>query len=142
MQMLNADEKSSAQIRFFLLCDGVIHREDGEIDITHVVTRHVFTGQSSQMPSCKLEVTIVVGIYADDHETTYQLRVTGQEIGKPEMHFFSSQIGFVDNQYTSLMVRRCDLQFAQPGIYWFNLYLDCNLVGRSPLEITYMTGNA
>jgi hypothetical protein len=141
MQMLNVDVESPPHIRFFFLCDGLIYRDDGQIDVTRLVTNHVFTGPSSQMPSCKLKVTFVVGIYSDNHQITYPLRFTGQDVGKPEMPFFKSQIGLVDNQYTSLMVRRCDLEFAQPGTYWFNLYLDCNLVGRYPLEITYVTGN-
>ena len=139
MQMLNIETSSHPHVRFFFLCDGVIHRDDGQIDVTRLLTDHVFTSASTQMASCKLSVTVVVGIHGEDHHHTYPLRVTGQGAGEPETPFFSSLIGLVNNQYTPLMIRRCDLEFVRPGTYWFNLYFDGNLAGRYPLDISYAT---
>lgn len=138
MQMLNKQTSPSPHLRFFFLCDGVIHRDDQNIDVTRLLTDHLFTKEPLQMPPCDLAVTLVVGIYSEDHCATYPLKVTGEEKGRPEeTTFITEHLGRVKDQYTPLMIRRCDLKFFQPGTYWFNLYLDGNLAGRWPLNIEY-----
>jgi hypothetical protein len=138
MQVLYTQTSPSPVLRFFLLCESVVQHDDDHLDVIGLLSDHLFTGTSAIMPLCPLPITLVVGIYSEDHSATYAFKVTSQAAGLPEKPIWKAQIGLVSDQYLPIQIEHCNhVTFHKPGTFWFRLYLDNDLVARYPLNVNY-----
>ncbi len=135
--MLVSNSQKSPYLRFFFLCDKVVQHEDRRVDVSGIISDCLFTNIQLKMPPSELTVTMVVGIHSEDRFRTYALRVGVEELDRPEVSIWNSRIGLIDGQYHPIKTLTYDLTFMRPGIFWFNAYLDGDLVGRYPLSIEY-----
>jgi len=129
-------------IQAALFCERALTEKDGVISLIRVIDRvtHTVGGPSvpEQMAPFVYPMTLVIMLKAGRATGSYQVRVdmeppsTAVNRG-PGVPIFLESGG----DRGANIILQTQVQFSEPGLYWFDVYFDEKLMTRIPFRVIY-----
>lgn len=122
-------------------CETLLTEASGVLTLVRIVDRitHTAVGPNppEEMPPAHLEWTLVITLKSGDASGSHPVTITPQlpsgETLKPVIlsaHFEGGNKGVN-------LISQMNMQLPMPGIYWFHIYVDDELMTKAPLEVIY-----
>jgi hypothetical protein len=121
-----------------VFCEKVLREGDGVISIIRVVDRFMVRGATPQIGNQVLRFQTVIIFKSGDLRGKYIIRIkptspTGIEL--PGMEFPTFFEG--DSDRGAAIVADTNFAIDEEGLFWFDIYLETELVTRMPLRVMY-----
>ncbi len=124
-----------------LFCEKVLQEQDGVHSIIRVIDRvtHTVVGPAppEQMEPFSYPMTLVLMLKAGKAQGSFQVRVdidppSGVPKRGPALPVFLE-----GGERGVTLVVQMNIQFAEPGLYWFDVYFEDKLLTRMPFRVIY-----
>jgi len=120
------------------LCERALQETDGVISLIRVVDRWTVNGPTEEMPSTAIQATIVVTLKSGFHRGPGRLTITPFSPRDAKLPAMEVPIHFEGDEDRGInVVAPMMFQVAEPGIYWFSVELDGQIISRIPLRVIY-----
>ena len=124
-----------------LLCERVMEEKDGVLSIIRVIDRviHTAMGPSAPdtMPPLTYAMTALVVLKSGGARGTVQVRLDMEEPSGLITPGPSMSALMEGEDRGQNLVMGMHMTFKETGLYWFNVYLDDQLVTKMPLRVVY-----
>lgn len=122
-------------------CEQVLQEGSGVLSLIRIVDRMIITASGpdtpEQMPPAQLNWTLVVTLKSGDARGSHPVKIVPQlPSGETRSPVTLSAHLEGDNKGQNL-ISRMNMLLQMPGIYWFHIYVDDQLITKVPLEVIY-----
>ncbi|MDI3340870.1 MAG: hypothetical protein QJR03_10085 [Sphaerobacter sp.] len=108
--------------------------------LEHLVAGSDDPNAPEQMPPFRLDANLVVMFASGDTVGERMVTIVAEQPDGERLPPVSQRIVLRGNDQRSTIVSNLSLDIAQTGVYWFDVYLDDDLVTRIPLRIGWERG--
>jgi len=141
-------ERNGPYLAAAILCDKILEEKDGTLSAIRIINRFLHTRMGPEaevpekMPSVGVNFFMLVSFKNGGFRGEKILEIKSEGPGgipEPEnLPRFSQAIEFKgQDESTSNFILRVHTQIDEEGLYWFNVFLDGELITRIPLRIQY-----
>ena len=124
-----------------VFCDDVMQEAGGRITalrlLTDVKISAVGPSMPDAMPALKIPLTLLIVLNAGGRAGNYELRVNVLAPDGNTREGPSGEVELIHETFTMNVITKLEMQFHQPGQYWFEIVLEGRAVLRLPLNVTY-----
>lgn len=122
-------------------CEQVLQEATGVISLIRIVDRMTITSTGAdapeEMPPAQLNWTLVITLKSGDARGSHPVKIVPQlPSGETKSPLIMSVHLEGDNKGQNI-ISRMTMDLEMPGIYWFNIYVDDQLLTKVPLEVIY-----
>lgn len=122
-------------------CEQVLQEATGVLSLIRIIDRMNITASGptapEDMPPAQLNWTLVISLKSGDARGSHPVKIVPQlPSGETKDPIILSVHLEGDNKGQNI-VSKMNMTLEIPGIYWFNIYVDDQLITRVPLEVIY-----
>src|SRR4028118_1339138 len=125
------------QLIYIVLCESVSEEEAGALTLHNLLGSRVIASDSDDMPPFTFHTKAVVAFYIPDKRTSFTVRIGLQWPEGHETKGGLAEVGQGGRRALSTQILAFDLTVRTPGVYWFKVYHDQELLGQYPLTIAH-----
>ncbi|HEX8653119.1 MAG TPA: hypothetical protein VF708_20040 [Pyrinomonadaceae bacterium] len=125
-------------LRFVLVCHEVIEGEAGLPDAYGVLSEVTIASQPGEPQFFELSLDILVSIYTEDENETYQIDLAVKAPSGHEGGVGTIRLGNVDGRFVSTFAGPLDIEMDTPGTFWIKVYYHGRLLGEVPLKVNFL----
>ena len=131
------EEFSGPFISMALICERVLQERDGVVSLIRVVDRFYVHGTAKEMPQSQITGTLMIGMKSGFQRGKMHVKVklrtpSGKEL--PEQEF---PVLFEGEDRGIGVIAPFNLGVDEEGLYWFDVFLEENLITRIPIRVVY-----
>jgi len=124
-----------------LICEKSLEEKDGVLSFIRVVDRTIVeargTGAPAKMPPFLHSFTVVIMLVAGDARGAFPVRLeieapAGTRQKGPELTAFME-----GGERGQNLILNTNLQVKDPGLYWFDVFVEDKRITRIPLRVLY-----
>ena len=124
-------------LQIALFCEKVLREQDGVLSLVRVIDRLFRSGLDREMQPFTHQFFAVVTFKSGFMKGKMRIRLspkspTGEQL--PELEF---PVLFESDDRGAGVVVVLNFTFQQEGLYWFDVYLEDELVTRMPMRVVY-----
>jgi len=120
------------------LCERALQETDGVISLIRVVDRWTVNGPTEEMPDTAIQATIVVTLKSGFHRGAGRLTITPITPREVKLQAMDVPVHFEGDEDRGInVVAPMMFPVTEPGIYWFTIELDGQILSRIPLRVIY-----
>lgn len=124
-----------------VFCEQVLQEASGVLSLIRIVDRMTMTSTGPnapvEMPHAQLNWTLVITLKSGDARGSHDVKIVPQlPSGETKSPIIRSVHLEGENKGQSL-ITRINMPLEMPGIYWFQIYVDEQLITKVPLEVIY-----
>ncbi len=124
-----------------LFCERVLEEKDGVLSIIRIIDRVIqsASGPSTpdQMPPLSYGLTVLICLKPGRAKGTTQVRIDMESpsgLVKPGPSMSALMEGEDRGQN---LIMKMQMTFDEPGLYWFNVYVENTIITRMPFRVVY-----
>ena len=128
-------------LQMSVFCEKVLQERDGVISVVRVIDRVNRTAAGPDapdaMPSFDYQLTAVITLKAGRARGGVQVEIEPElpsGLRQPRAAMTAQMEG---NERGQNLIMNLQMKFEEPGVYWFNVYVDGRLITRMPFTVTY-----
>lgn len=140
--MAEQKEIFKAHLSMAVFCEKVLREADNVLSVIRVIDRFNISGPTPEMKQPQiLPFTILVSFKSGILRGKQLLEIRPIAPNGTEMPRLSFPMLFEgDDERGNAVVAQLNFMVVEEGLYWFDLYLNEELVTRMPLRIAYQQG--
>lgn len=122
-------------------CERVLAESDGVLSLIRIVDRIIQTVSAPEapesMPSFSYNLTAVIALKAGDARGSLEVRMEMEDPSGIRTKGPTMTTHLEGEDRGQNLVFNMQMNFTSPGLYWFNVYVDNQLLTRMPLRVVY-----
>ena len=122
-------------------CEQVLQESSGVLSLIRIVDRMVVTASGpnapEDMPPAELTWTLVITMKSGDSRGSHPVKIVPQIPSGETLAPVTLPIHLEGENKGQNLITRMNMQLRMPGIYWFQIFFDDQLVTKVPLEVIY-----
>jgi len=135
------EEKNGPYLAMAVLCEKVLNEKDGVLSAIRIIDKivHTIAGKEvpDHFPGGTFILNALISFKSGERGGKFKLRFIPSTPSGEKMAEFSGPLVLEEKGKSANVIINMNLQFKEIGLYWFDLYLDDNLITRIPLHIEY-----
>lgn len=128
-------------IRVATLCERVLQEQDGVLSIIRIIDRFIITASGpsapQEMPPSNVNFFIVVMLQSGSVRGKYNLKIVPVTPSGKSLHEMSAGVLLEGEDRGVNVVLNSQLLAQEEGLYWFDVFLEEQLLTRIPLRLLY-----
>ena len=128
-------------IQAALICEKVIEDKEGVLTLVRVIDRVTHSligpGAPEKMPPINYPLSLVVMLKSGPARGTYPLRVDLEHPNAERQPGAIFPVHLEGEERGQNLILNMTVLFKEPGLYWFDVYFEDNLLTRIPLRVLY-----
>jgi hypothetical protein len=129
-------------LKMAIFCEKILRETDGVVTLVRVIDRITQTaagpGAPEEMPPLTPELMAVLMLVPGQARGSFPVRIELELPSGERRELFTTTVHMESEDRGVNLVVNIRYSFETPGLYWFNVYLDKNLMTRMPLRIIYV----
>ena len=138
---MSAETVGGPYIRVATLCERVLQEQDGVLTVVRVIDRFTITasgpGAPQEMPPSNVSFSIVVMLQSGGVRGRYNLRIVPVTPSGKSLRELSAGVFLEGEDRGVNVVLNSQLAAQEEGLYWFDVFLEEQLLTRIPLRLLY-----
>ena len=124
--------------------EAVLQEQDGVASLIRIVDRTIMrvtgTAVPEEMPPFERRLNLYLSFKSGDARGTISIKVTRTLPSglTDNENAFETGVHFEGGNRGHNLNLQLQMRFTEPGIYWFNVYVDDRLATRTPFEVIYL----
>jgi hypothetical protein len=122
-------------------CEQVLQETSGVLSLIRIVDRMTITASGpdapEEMPPAQLNWTLVVTLKSGDARGSHPVKIVPQLPSGETRSPVTLSVHLEGDNKGQNLISRMNMRLEIPGIYWFHIYLDDQLITKVPLEVIY-----
>lgn len=122
-------------------CERVLQEASGVLSLIRVVDRMTTNASGpappEEMPSARLDWTLVITLKSGDARGSHPVRITPQLPSGETLRPITLSAHFEGDNKGQNLISQINMELKLPGIYWFHIHVDDQLMTKVPLEVIY-----
>ncbi len=122
-------------------CEQVLQETSGVLSLIRIVDRMIITASGpdapEEMPPAQLNWTLVVTLKSGDAHGSHPVKIVPQLPSGETMSPTTLSVHFEGDNKGQNLISRINMPLQMPGIYWFQIYVDDQLLTKVPIEVIY-----
>lgn len=124
-------------LQMALFCEKVLREQDDVISVVRIIDRLLRSGSEREMQTFTHPITTVIVFKAGFIKGKMRIRLSpkspsGEQLGEHEF-----PVLFESDDRGAGVILNINFTFQSEGLYWFDVFLEDELVTRMPLRIVY-----
>jgi hypothetical protein len=121
-----------------LLCEKALQETDGVVSVIRIVDRWTVSGPTEEMPQTAIQTTMVLMFKSGFHRGPGRLTVTPISPRDARLLAMEIPVHFEGDEDRGVnVVIPMAFPVQEPGVYWFEVALDGQIVSHIPLRVIY-----
>ncbi len=121
-----------------LFCEKVLREVDGVLSVIRIVDRWTVTGPTEQMPVSVIQTNLVLIAKSGMHRGSSNISVSPVSPSGVKMPALSFPVLFEGDDDRGIGIAAAmGFPAQEPGVYWFEVSIDEQLITRIPLRVIY-----
>jgi len=133
----NREETYRPLLRIAAFCEKFLQERDGTVSLIRIVDRITVRGQSKDMPALPVSLFLVVSFMSGFMRGKASIRVKPVTPSGKELERVEFPVLFEGEDRGVNIVHNITLVTREEGLYWFDLYVEDELITRIPLRVLY-----
>ena len=122
-------------------CEQVLQEASGVLSLIRIVDRMVTTATGptapEQMPTSQLNWTLVIALKSGDARGSHPVKIVPQLPSGETLQPITLSADLEGENKGQNLLARMNMPLEMPGIYWFQIFVDDQLMTKVPLEVIY-----
>lgn len=119
-------------------CEKVLHEQDGVLSLIRMVDRFMIAGDSEEMPPTTLAFMVVISFKSGFLRGKQKIGLRPKSPSKRELPSMEFPVQFEgDDDRGPMMAFQVNFGVEEEGVYWWDVYLNQELVTSMPLRVSY-----
>ena len=136
--MTDQPELLRAWLAIAVFCEKILRETDNVISLVRIIDRFNVTGATPEMSATVLPFTIVVSFKSGFLRGKQNVRIRPKSPTGKELPAMDVPVLFEgDDERGNIVAAQVAFVADEEGLYWFDVYLNDELVTRMPLRIAY-----
>ena len=122
-------------------CEQVLQEASGVLSLIRIVDRMTTTATGpnapEQMPPAQLNWTLVISLKSGDARGSHPVKIVPQLPSGETLQPITLSAHLEGENKGQNLLATMNMPLAMPGIYWFHIFVDDQLMTKVPLEVIY-----
>ena len=122
-------------------CEQVLQETSGVLSLIRIVDRMIISSSGPDapeaMPPAQLNWMLVITLKSGDARGSHAVRIVPQRPSGETMAPITLSVHLEGENKGQNLIARTNMSLEMPGIYWFQIYVDDQLITKVPLEVIY-----
>ena len=122
-------------------CEQVLQEASGVLSLIRIVDRMTTTATGptapEQMPTSQLNWTLVIALKSGDARGSHPVKIVPQLPSGETLQPITLSAHLEGENKGQNLLARMNMPLEMPGIYWFQIFVDDQLMTKVPLEVIY-----
>lgn len=128
---------SGPHVQLATFCDMVVEDKSGALCVIRMIDRITVRGPTPEYQPAQISPTLAISLKADFMRQKARVRVQPVAPNNSEMGAFEMPVLFEGDERGVQIVLALQLNLPEEGLYWFNVFVDDQMVTRVPLRLIY-----
>ena len=124
-----------------VFCEQVLQEQTGVLSLIRIVDRMTttFAGPNApeEMPPAQLNWTLVITLKSGDIRGSHAVKIVPQLPSGETLSPVTLSVHLEGDNKGQNLLSRMNMRLEMPGIYWFQIHFDDQLITKVPLEVIY-----
>ena len=124
-----------------VFCETVLHEASGVLTLVRIVDRMLIARSGpdapEEMPPVQLDWTLVITLKAGDIRGSHPVKITPQLPSGETLQPMILPTHFEGESKGQGLITKMEMTITMPGIYWFQIHVNDELMTKVPLEVIY-----
>lgn len=122
-------------------CEQVLQEASGVLSLIRIVDRMTTTSSGpdapEEMPPAQLDWTLVITLKSGVAQGSHAVKIVPQLPSGETLSPVTLSAHLEGNNRGQNLITKMNMRLEVPGVYWFQIYVDDQLMTKVPLEVIY-----